>query len=562
MSRQLTRHLPTAAALLCGLLLFSAFPPLSQTDAAWFALAPLLLALRHCSPRAGFRLGWLAGFVFWLASLAWLWRLIANDGPPALVLLGHGALAAYCALYMGLFGLATAWLWRGGRLDAHPWRRLTASLLLEPLLWVGAEHLRGTLLSGFPWNGLGVSQYRNSALIQCASWGGVAAVSALLVAVNGGIAAMLERTWEDLVLRRRLGQAATPPRRVFRLRSVELMAAMILAVACWLWGFERVRGQARRAAAAPRWRLALIHPDAPSIFERDDAGQALLAKALLDHTALAAATAPDLCVWPETVLPGSLPYDPATQALASNAVALAGVPLLAGGMEIEPGPGWEWQAGARYYNSAFLLGASGLPVATYRKQHLVPFGEFIPLESLFPWLTRLSPVGNSCTAGRASTIMAIAPRGGEGARGAAPPLLLSPLICFEDIMPYLARRAVRAGATLLVNLTNDAWFDGSCEPEQHLAQAVFRCVENGVPMARCANSGVTCTIDAAGRIGRRIGSGNGSGQAGFICDEVAVASPAAPTLFRRHGHLLLALPGTLLLLTTLACAVGSRGKRR
>ncbi|MDD5707405.1 MAG: apolipoprotein N-acyltransferase [Kiritimatiellae bacterium] len=561
--------MPTLAALASGLMLYSAFPPVAQTDAAWFALAPLLLALRRASPRAGFRLGWLTGFVFWLGSLSWIWKLIGNGGPWALVLLGHAALAAYCALYLGLFGMLSAWLWRDGRLNGAPWRRLGVVLLWQPLLWAGLEYLRGEALTGFPWNALGVSQYRNLALIQLAAWGGAGAVSLLLMAVNGGIAAMVQRTWDDLNVRRRrrpltgdvpdapADTSPTPPTRVFMLRSVELLLAMLTVAGCCLWGIKRLQAVERESAGAPRLRLALIHPDAPSIFERNDAGLEQLSADLLAYTELAAAAKPDLCIWPETTLPGAIPLDASTLALASNAVARACAPLLAGGVEIEPGPGWEWQVGAHIYNAAFLFDRLGNPARSYRKQHLVPFGEYIPFDRYFPWLTRLSPIGYSCSPGTASTIMRI-PAPGRAADAASLMVPISPLICFEDTMPYLSRRAAHAGARLLINLTNDAWFDGSCESEQHLAQAVFRCVENGLPMVRCANSGVTCTINAAGRINRRLGTGRGSGMAGFLYDELAVPDSLAPTLYRRYGDLLLGIPGAVLALALLARILWAR----
>lgn len=561
-----------AAAVLSAFLLQASFPPLARADAAWFALVPLLAALHRAAPRDGFRLGWGTGFLFWLGSLAWLWRLVDNGGPLPLVLLGHVALAAYLALYTGLFGMAVAWLRGGGRLDGRPWGRFWASLLLEPLLWTGAEHLRGVLFTGFPWNGLGISQYRGTGLIQCASWGGVAVVSLLLMAVNGGIAALLEGFWQDVAARRRPPDrtaAGTPAgvRRVPRrlpLRSAELMTAVALTAACWLWGMERLRRVDETVSAAPRWRLVLVHPDAPSFFERDEEGLDVLSGDLLAYAELVAAFAPDLCIWPETTLPGPLPHDESTLALAAAAVAKTGAPLLAGGLEIEPGAerGWEWSAGARCYNAAFLFGTNGAIEAVYRKQHLVPFGEFIPLDKRLPWLTRLSPIGYSCSSGRESTVMAV--RRPRPRQEAAPAdvLRLSPLICFEDAFPYLSRRALAAGATLLVNLTNDAWFDGSCEPEQHLAQAVFRCVETGLPMVRSANRGVTCAIDAAGRVTRRLGSGRGAGTAGFLVDDVAVPPRPPGTFFTRHGKFLVPLPGTLLLVFVLARASASAIRRR
>jgi apolipoprotein N-acyltransferase len=558
--QSVTNRLPLTAALLSGLILGLAFPPVGQSDAAWFALVPLLLALRQATPRGGFRLGWCAGFVFWLGNLAWLWRLIDNGGPLPLVLLGHGALAAYCALYAGLFGLAVAWLWRQERIRNHPWLRVLMTVVVAPLLWAGSEWFRGTLLTGFAWNALGISQYRNLALIQGAAWGGMSLVSALLVAVNGGIACFLERLWSEVVVARRRRPAAggeVRPRR-FAPRATELTLALLLVVVCWSHGLDHVRTLDRAIRAAPVWKLALLHPEAPSIFQQNDGTWEAAMELQRSYAELAGAVGPDLCLWPETSLPGAGPLDADTVELATNITALAASPLLAGGLEIEPGPGWEWQIGARYYNAAFLFDTRGRAVATYRKQHLVPFGEFIPLDRRFPWLARLSPIGYSCTPGASSGIMTLAPKGHDGRA----PLRLAPLICFEDTLPHLARRAARDGATLLANLTNDAWFDGSSEAEQHLAQAVFRCVETGLPMVRSSNRGVTCAILPNGRVVQRIGQGDGAGTPGILFAAPGVPPQPATTPFVRHGHLLLAWPGAALLLTVLLLAALDAWRKR
>ncbi len=544
-----------AAAAATGLLLFASFPPLGQADAAWFALAPLLLALRDITPRRGFRLGWLAGMVFWMGSLSWLWRLVDNGGPLILVLLGHGALAAYCALYSGLFGMAVAWLWRNARIESRPFVRILATLLLHPLLWTGTEYLRGVLFTGFSWNNLAVSQYRNLALIQCASFGGTTAVSFLIVAVNGGIASLVERIARDLRSIRRPA-APPPPRKQFLPRSSELMLAMLLALAAWVWGMDRIRAHRRSFEAMPRSRIAVIHPDAPSFFERRGNESAEFIEQMLAFTELASAGRPHLVVWPETALPGALPHDEDTRGLVAEAVRIARAPLLAGGMFIETIADDNGGRKARFYNGAFLFNPRGAIESVYHKQHLVPFGEYIPGDVLFPRLAHLSPIGFSCSPGRQSTLMPL--KTADAGRG----LWLSPLICFEDAMPYLARRAVAKGASLLVNLTNDAWFDGSHQSEQHLAQAVLRCVENGVPMVRCANRGVSAVILPTGRIARRLGDGTGSGTPGFLVDEVPLPAAHPNTPFNRWGELPWGLPGVLMLAFFLGAVIVERSGHR
>ncbi len=561
--KRIAKALPLAAAALSGLLLALCFPPFAQADAVWFAFVPLLLAVRAAQPRRAFLLGWISGAVFWLVDLAWLWELRHNGGPVVLVGLGHIALSAWCALFTAIFARAAAWLWGRPALANSPWRRLALVLFAEPLLWVGAEWLRGTLFTGFPWNPVAASQYRNPAILHCASWAGAGAVSLLVVLVNGGIASLLQRLWHDMAGRRTVrggqtvgGQAPRTPRdadgtlRHFRIRTAELTLALALTAFCLVRGVDAVRDGVWRERGAPRLRVALVHPELPCIFEKDDGSPAAAAETLLFHTSLAAEASPDVCLWPETSLPGSLPYDEDTALLAAKGVrALGGAPLVAGGVEVEYP---EELAGKtpsyRIYNDAFQFGQGAAVRGLYRKRHLVPFGEYIPFERRIPALGRLAPAGFSCTPGDSVALFRVSLSTNQppAASLGAEKVSLSPLICFEDVFPYLAREAALSGADVFASLANDAWFDGSAEAEQHLDQAVLRCVENGRPMVRSTNSGVTALISADGRVLRRLGSGDGTGEAGFLVHDIPVATTRTP--YTRFGDRLLHIPAFLVLL--------------
>lgn len=546
------------AVVVSGAILWAVFPPARMgTDGAWFALAPLLLVARHTEPRRAFWLGGLGGAVFWLLSLTWIWRLIANQGPWPLVILGYLALSAYCALYFALFTLASARVWQQVRRRENIGTRLLAVVLAEPLLWVGAEYLRGALLTGFPWNAVGVTQQGVLPVLQLASLGGVLAVSLAVLLVNGAVAGMCERAW-GAVRTRTYGDALPGG----RWRALETVAPMLLLMSAWMWGLERARQWDRQSRGEPRFQVAMVQPNAPSIFERDDENQVRTRRILLEQTSLAADTLPDLMVWPETALMSPVPVAPAALALASNGAVRARAPLLTGAVEVQLGPTLRHED-ARFFNSAWLFTSGGLSAGRYRKQHLVPFGEFIPGDCVWPWLARFSPVGFSCTAGRESTVLYVVGR--TRADGSSPgELAFSPLICFEDTVAGLARRAVKRGARLLVNLTNDAWFGGSCEPEQHLAQALFRCVETGVPMVRAANTGVTCAIDPLGRRSCLTSEGRRSDFAGFHSVSLAVPQTPFPTLYLRWGDWLLGRPAAALLLAVLFApwAVAARRARR
>ena len=532
------------AAIISGLLLALAFPPLAQADVVFFALVPLILVIRASEPRRGFRLAFFSGLAFWILDLAWLWRLKDNGGPLPLVVFGHIALAAVCALFTGLFGYAASTLWSAARKRDSAILNGVLALLAEPLLWLGAEYIRGTILSGFPWNPLAASQYRNPAMLHAASWAGSGLVSGLIVAVNAGIASFAYRLWRDIFKRR-------PNTSRFKIRSAELAIALMAMCLCWMQGISVIREDARASRTQRRLRAALVHPDIPCIFEKDDDSVREANETLLRYTAFSAGASPDICLWPETSLPGYYPYDQdAFDLLVSAIDSLHGTPLLVGAVELRYGE-QEGPDGKRpydIYNTAFLFG-KGLR-ASYRKQHLVPFGEFIPLESKIPFLKKLAPAGFSCTAGDGPRVFKIDPVA-TNAPGAGA------LICFEDAFPYLSRRAVNAGADLLVTLANDAWFDGSCESEQHLAQAVLRCAENHRPMLRCTNRGVSAFIDRNGRVIRRIGSGRGSGEPGFAVHELPVPTSAPRTPYSRYGDWLLTIPAAAFLVGVALYRVGA-----
>ena len=545
-----------AAVVISAAILWSVFPPAPLgSDGAWFALAPLLLVIRHTTPCRAFWLGWLGGAIFWMLSLTWIWRLIWNNGPWALVVFGHAAMAIYCALYTAFFALAAARVWQVVHRHENLATRLLAVAVAEPLLWVGAEYLRCVLLTGFPWNPLGAAQFDSPRVIQMAAIGGVSAVSLLVLLANSAAASMAERIY-DTVRNRTYGEHLVGG----RLRGVETFLPLLLLAFAILWGHNRVLEWMQQALTEPVWQVALVQPNAPCIFERDDTSESEVRKTLLEMTAGLSALNPDLVVWPETALIQSLPYDDFAVTLARDGAIAAGAPLLAGAVEYHPGSPLRHED-RRFYNAAWLFNSNGVARGTYHKQHLVPFGEYIPGDRLIPALEKLSPVGFSCTAGRESTLLRIPHRmRGDNTCAYADELTFSPLICFEDTVAPLARKAVRQGARLLVNITNDAWFNGSVEPEQHMAQAVFRCVENGVPMVRAANTGVSCAISPIGLRHVLEKNGRTSDFAGALPCVLAVPQQHLPTLYNRWGDWILARPAALLFLVVLFARPGNKPK--
>lgn len=493
-----------ALAAGAGLALAAAFPPLAWSGLGWIALAPLLAAVHGRPLREAACLASLAGLAFWIPALRWV---------GCVTTAGWMLLALCCTLY----AVPPVLLWARwpARRGEGVWARL-AGVAAFAACWTGMEHLRGLLFTGFPWNPLGVSQVRSLSLLQHAAWGGTAALSFLLAFANAALASTL----------RRLPGAV---RRRARLGGPELAVAVALALAADVTGRARLNAwTALRAAAPPRapLALALVQPAVPQ-FEKWTPAFVTGMYGRLRLLTLAAlrGAPPDLIVWPETALPEDLRSSREAGELLAG-IEWNGAPLLAGALD----SGMDARGQPVFFNTAFLL-AGGLRILeTYDKQHLVLFGETVPFADRFPWLTRLTPIEQLVSPGRRQTVFTVPGR----------EVRFSSLICFEDVLPYIARGFARAGAELLINLTNDAWFDGTAGARQHLWNAIPRAVETRTPLVRCTNSGITCWVDETGRVRQELPSTDAEGRpvSGFIRLTVPPRPAGAPLpFFARRGAL-------------------------
>lgn len=487
------KTVPIAAAVFSGILLFLSFPPFEISFLGWGALVPLFLVCAGAAPRRAVFFGGLAGAVFFVSTLHWLRHV---------TILGWLVLALYCALYFIPFAVFVS-------LRRCAWRSMARFKTLgwifgSAAVWTACEYLRAIFITGFPWNLLGVSQYTQLPLIQMSEWGGVYAISFLMVFVNAATASTI------------LQYASGLRSRGYRVH-VELVSALLLVSLAWSFGFRTLL---RPPAEGAPVHAALIQPNIPEVGNWALADPELIYDRLETLTALAQ-RAPDLdlILWPETALPDFVRYSERSADLVKR-LAAAGTPLLVGSMDIV----WRENDRPDYYNAGMLFNTRGELLRSYYKQHLVLFGEYIPFEEKIPLVNALTPISTSFRAGKEATMFYLPgdPRG------------FSVLICFEDTLPYLARRAAHAGAAWLVNLTNDSWFDPDCGSQQHLANAVFRCIETRRPMFRCTNTGATCAIDAQGRIARTLAPRT----EGFQITELVPADTARPaTFYVRFGDL-------------------------
>ena len=517
---------------LSALLLWASFPPVGETCAVAFAVAPMLALSRLCSPKRSAWTWFACGMLFWTATLSWMPAIVKNNGPLPLVLLGWFGLAALCAGYFALFGWLHARTWRKVRASGSGWWTVAAIVVAEPVLWAGTEWLRGWLFTGFAWNFLGTAVGAVPRLAAPARIGGVYLVSALVVLVNGVFATLICRMVAQMRAREEGAWNAwgTPEGRAGRLMR-PLQTALPLAVAL-AFHFAAASSSADGVEAA-QMRVMLVQRNAPCIFSRRDKVENPY-EAFGRLMASAKVARPDLVVWAESAMTEFGTPLNGESAVVNVARYFAGV---TGGAALMSGGDWwqmtESQNGPvrKVQNAAALYSGPGTNIfaQAYGKQHLVPFGEYIPFDKWITPLQRLSPIGVSLWPGEARVLRL--------ERDDGRVFMLAPLICFEDTDPVLARRAARLGAQAIVLMTNDSWFSYSIEPVQHAAQAVLRAIETGLPVMRVGNSGVTGVISPSGRA-RWLEDGEGRAivdAAGVMCETVPVPARPRVTPYVRFG---------------------------
>jgi len=457
MTTRIPFRIPLALSIVSAVLLILSFPNFDFSFLAWIALAPLFFAIRNKKPSQAFLFGYLTGFIFYLGSLYWLIHVTL----PGLILL-----CLYLALYFGIFTLLSNYTLSANR---YP-------LITVPALWVVLEYLRTNFATGFGWPLLGYCQYRNLAVIQIADITGPYGVSFLIVMINIVV--------YTLAVRRKLYAIRYP------------LYAILIVLTVLAYGYSKLG----REPGGTEVKISVIQGNIPQDEKWDEIYEGYIFDKYGVLTREAVKEGPDLIIWPETAFPSYFnsenEFTPKMKALARE----IRTPILFGAPLIETG--LHTFRESRVYNSALLLDGNGEVAQRHDKVHLVPFGEYVPFEKGLGFVERFAKYSIAgFTPGREYTVFSIP----EGSRGEGPaPATCSALICFEDIFPRLARRYVQGGASLLVNMTNDAWFYESAAPYQHAQASVFRAVENRVNMIRAANTGLSCFIDTKGRIVSRV----------------------------------------------------------
>jgi apolipoprotein N-acyltransferase len=456
-------------------------------------LAAFVLAQRAARPREAAVTGFALGFGYFAVTLHWIVSPFLVDAAR------HGWMAPFAVVLMAAGG-ALFWslaFWMARRLSAQLW-------VLVPC-WAGVELVRAYIFTGFPWAAPAQAMVDVRAG-QSLAWIGPHGLNLALMAAACALVVVWRRHWF--------------------LRALVLVPVMLAVIA------------PVTAVPAPLSGtvLRLVQPNAPQHekWDPDKVGEFYIRQ--LTFTAAAAGPAlgaPDAVIWPETAIPWNLLY--AETILQEISAAANGVPVVLGVQRTE---------GLRHFNTLIALGPTGQVVQSYDKHHLVPFGEYVPFGDVMArfGIVGLAPQnGAGFSAGPGAALMDLGPLGRA-----------LPLICYEAVFAHDVN-AAPARPDFIIHATNDAWFGTHAGPQQHLAQARMRAIEQGLPVARAANTGISAMIDPSGRITHSLGLG----LAGFVDTALPLARP--PTLYSLTGD----VPVAALLAALLAlAALRERALRR
>ena len=507
-------------AILAGLVLAMAFPKFGIAGFAW--IAPALILSTAIGKRGGetFRIGYVAGLAHYLGSLYWLLNIPDSGAYP---LLGWVALAAFLALFPATWVWLTinslpvtrspmpGWLAAAREISKISWAQRMSWALRSAATWVALEMILARIFGGFPWNLLGDSQYRIVPLIQFASFTGIYGVSFLVV-------------WTSISLL--CGVAAVfgkPTQRSPWMAEVILpFTAVFVAM---FYGFHQL---AHPLETRREVKVALAQPGIPQTTIWNEAKNRERFMQLMELSDKALTEPADVLIWPEAALPGT-PFDEDGK-IGAPIAELARQHkswLIIGADDFEEKP-----AETNYFNASFLVNPEGQIAGRYRKRGLVIFGEYIPLVRWLPFIKWFTPITGSYTPGdhpvqfQLSTPTSAPPE----------PVQTSVLICFEDVFPHLARKSVQPDTDFLVNITNDGWFGEGAAQWQQAAAATFRTIENGVPLIRCANTGITCWIDRYGRWQQVFTDKTGGVYGvGFMHGTITLPDKHPATFYNQHG---------------------------
>lgn len=463
--------LPLLLAALGGILQTLSWPQPGFWPLCFVALVPLILAVDGQNGRRAFLLGWVYGLSLSFSSLPWLAEVLSGYGGlgPVLGWIVLGLLAAFLALYQALFG----WLITL-RIPSPFWWAICGSVA-----WCGLDWLKNWLFTGFNWTPLAGPLALSPQLGQAADLVGFYGLGFFVALINFFLAIALYKQREGA------GRTA---------RNYLALAALFLAVG-FVYGGLKYDQWDEAAQDGPRRRVVVVQPSTAQAIKWDDSYRDRLLNRYEKLAREAAAQEPWLTLWPETAMP--FIYD--SQELES--VWLRQLMGEVGGANLVGVAGITGHWPREKQHNRMMLFRDGRQIAYYDKVHLVPFGEYLPLEGLpileWAFMQGLIGAAGDYSPGRLMPPLSVPLDPGDAASEMVP---LGVMICFESTFPYIGRARVLEGAELLVVPTNDGWFGRSRAPEQHLLQAAMRAVETRRPLVRAGNTGISAVIHPNGFI--------------------------------------------------------------
>lgn len=473
------RRVKLGIAVAAGACFVLALPPYSILPLALIAFAALVLMLRGTSSRKGFVLGYLFGLGQFVLGLFWITESFQVEAER----FGWLALPAV----FGLAGLLSVFPAFACAVAARMARSGLPPALSLATSWAATEWLRGHVLTGFPWNLAAYTLADWTVLSQAASVVGSYGLGFLLVLSASLVGLALGRADRHLRMHRLTGAAA-----------------ILVSVA----GFGVVRLATSDPASDRGTQVRIVQPNIAQSSKWDEDSRKANILRLFSLSARPGSF--DLLLWPETAWPGFLAEDRGAQVMLGWLLSETGV-LLIGSPERE-----ETGSGTIYRNSVLAIAPDGTILTRYAKHHLVPFGEYVPWRNVLPFQRLVQSLGD------------FAPGPGPRTLAIGPHPYVGVAICYEAIFPgHFVDDAIRPD--WIFNATNDAWFGTSIGPWQHLASARMRAVEEGLPLVRAANTGISAVVDAYGRTVAMLELG----AAGII--DTRLPRPLPPTLYARFG---------------------------
>jgi apolipoprotein N-acyltransferase len=462
LSTRSTAALRIVLSALAGVLFALAFPDASIPWLIFVSFIPLFLALAHA--RRGwhaFALGWLSQTVAWMLMVPWVIRVMSHYGglPYTTGVLLYLAMCLYLGMYGGLFGLLVHWIH-----PASSFRRW----LFVPLAWAAVEYIRTYLFTGFPWNLVAASIVDYTSLIQFDRVAGPYAMSMLILLPATTIC------WYTIA-------------RPTGVRRLLLVGGTIIILFVW-WATGLVAAKLiARPTGTPEMTAALLQPNISQEMRWSSESLVAIFQRMMTMTDDAVRHHVNVVIWPESTVPLSYSSTDFYREQIESTSRAANVDIILGSVAEDP------TQPAKLWNAAFLV-SNGRTIGHYDKIRLVPFGEYVPLRKLLFFAEKLVHAVGEFEFGTKDT-----PLVGRFHYG--------PAICYEIVYPQIARSQVQHGADVLVTITNDAWYDGTSAPRQHLNQARLRAIETDRYLLRSGTTGISALVDPTGRLLREIPMG-------------------------------------------------------